>query len=80
MLSGLVMLFKYPYVMGIFGMGFFYELISQALKVENIIFGKTATSTISGFTAFLLWQALLMHAVAFLVVVFWNTGSHSLVR
>ena len=71
MLSGLVMLFKYPYVMGIFGMGFFYELISQALKVENIIFVKnTATFDFLKFTAFLLWQALLVHAVAFMVVVF----------
>ena len=70
MLSGLVMLFKYPYVMGIFGMSFFFELISQVLKVENIIFGKNASSTLSEFTAFLLWQALLVHVVAFLVVVF----------
>jgi ATP:ADP antiporter, AAA family len=70
MLSGLVMLFKYPYVMGIFGMSFFFELISQALKVENIIFGKTTCSSLSEFTAFLLWQALLVHIVAFLVVLF----------
>nr|MBA2307016.1 hypothetical protein [Candidatus Dependentiae bacterium] len=70
MLSGLFMLFKYPYVMGIFGMSFFFELISQALKVENIIFGKTASHSLSEFTAFLLWQALLVHIVAFIVVVF----------
>lgn len=70
MLSGLVMLFKYPYVMGIFGMGFFYELISQALKVENIIFIKNTASNISQVTAFLLWQALLVHIVAFTVVMF----------
>ncbi len=69
MISGLVMIFKYPYVMGIFGMSFFFELISQALKVENLIFGKNATNTLSELTAFLLWQALLVHVVAFLVVV-----------
>ena len=70
MLSGLVMLFKYPYVMGIFGMGFFYELISQALKIENIIFIKSTSKGISQVTASLLWQALLVHVVAFVVVVF----------
>ncbi len=70
MLSGLVMLFKYPYVMGIFGMGFFYELISQALKVENLIFIKNTANSLSQVTAFLLWQALLVHGVAFMVVMF----------
>ncbi len=70
MLSGLIMLFKYPYVMGIFGMSFFFELINQAIKVESIIFGKNASHTLSEFTAFLLWQALLVHLVAFIVVIF----------
>ncbi len=70
MMSGLTMLFKYPYVMGIFGMSFFFELINQALKIESIIFGKTICRTLSEFTAFLLWQAILVHTVAFIVVVF----------
>lgn len=70
MLSGLILLFKYPYVMGIFGMTFFFELVSQALKVENIVFVKTITNTISDFTAALLWQAILVHIVALIVVLF----------
>lgn len=70
MLSGLILLFKYPYVMGIFGMTFFFELVSQALKVENIVFVKTVSRTLSDFTAALLWQAILVHIVAFFVVVF----------
>lgn len=70
MLAGLIMLFKYPYVMGIFGMSFFFEIISQALKVENIIFVKKTSASLSEFTSFLLWQALLVHIVAFVVVVF----------
>jgi AAA family ATP:ADP antiporter len=70
MLSGLIMLFKYPYVMGIFGMSFFFELINQALKVEGLIFGKATSATLSDFTAFLLWQALLVHVIGFFVVVF----------
>lgn len=70
MLSGLVLLFKYPYVMGIFGMTFFFELVNQVIKVENIIFGKSTSATLSAFTGFLLWQALLVHIVGFLVVIF----------
>lgn len=70
MLSGILMLFKYPYVMGIFGMSFFFELINQAIKVENIIFGKATSSNLSEFTAFLMWQSLLVHVVGFFVVVF----------
>lgn len=69
-LSGLIMLFKYPYVMGIFGMSFFFELINQALKVEGLIFGKSTSVTISDFTGFVLWQALLVHLIGFFVVVF----------
>ncbi|MBA3954507.1 hypothetical protein H0X48_04285 [Candidatus Dependentiae bacterium] len=77
MLSGIFMLFKYPYVMGIFGMSFFFEVINQAIKVENIIFGKSMATTLSGYTQFLLWQALLVHVVGFFVVVF---GTRALIQ
>lgn len=77
MLSGILMLFKYPYVMGIFGMSFFFEIINQAIKVENIIFGKSMATTLSGYTQFLLWQALLVHVVGFFVVVF---GTRALIQ
>lgn len=70
MLSGLTLLFKYPYVMGIFAMSFFFELVNQAIKVENIVFGKAISTTLSEFTSFLLWQALLVHLVGLVVVVF----------
>lgn len=72
MTSGLVMLLKYPYVMGIFGMSFFFELVNQALKVENILFGKQMSDSLSQFTGFLLWQSLLVHMVG-LVMVFFGT-------
>ena len=70
MFSGLGLLFQYPYVLGIFGMSFFFELVSQALKVENIIFGIATSNNLTQFTAFLLWQALLVHVVAFVVALF----------
>lgn len=68
--SGLILLFKYPYAMGIFGMSFFFEVVNQALKVENIIFGRATSSNLSQFTSFLMWQSLLVHLVGFFVVVF----------
>ncbi len=70
MIAGLELLFQYPYVMGIFGMSFFFEMISQALKVENIIFVKTASNNLSQFASVMLWQAILVHVVAFVVVLF----------
>lgn len=68
--SGLVLLFKYPYVMGIFGMTFFFELVNQVIKVENIIFGKTSSSTISELAYFLIRQALIVHLVGLVIVLF----------
>lgn len=71
MFSGLSLLFQYPYVMGIFGMTFFFEMVIQALKVENIIFVKTVSeNNLSLFASVLLWQAILVHVVAFVVVLF----------
>ncbi len=71
MFSGFSLLFQYPYVMGIFGMTFFFEMVIQALKVENIIFVKTVSANnLSLFASVLLWQAILVHVVAFVVVLF----------
>ncbi len=68
--GGLALLFQYPYVMGIFGMSFFFELISQVLKIENIKFAKIATANVAELTSFFLWQAILVHVVAFVVALF----------
>ncbi len=77
MTSGLLLLFKYPYVMGIFGMSFFFELISQAFKIENIVFGVNTAKSLSGFTSFLLMQAMFVHLAGFFVVVF---GTRALIQ
>lgn len=76
-LSGLFMLFKYPYVMGIFGLSFFFELVNQTIKVENIVFVRRACPTISDSTYTLLYQAMLVHVVGFIVVVF---GTRALIQ
>lgn len=70
MLAGLWLLFKYPYVLGIFGLSFFFEVINQAFKIENIVFGVSSASTLSGFSSFLLMQAMFVHMAGLCVVLF----------
>lgn len=70
MTEGLVLLFKYPYVMGIFGMSFFFEIVNQSIKIENIIFNKSNSPILSEFTYTLIWQAVLVHIVGLIVIVF----------
>lgn len=69
MFSGLILLFKYPYVMGIFGLGFFFEVVNQVVKLESIVWGKASClSGISEFTGLLLWQALIVHVLGLVIV------------
>lgn len=77
MLSGLWLLFKYPYVMGIFGLSFFFEVINQAFKIENIVFGVSSATTISGFSSFLLTQAMFVHIAGLIVVLF---GTRAIIK
>lgn len=68
--SGLTLLFKYPYVLGIFAMSFFFELVSQALKIENIIFGIKNATCLSDTTGFLIKQAGIIQFFGLIVVAF----------
>jgi len=68
--EGITLLFKYPYVMGLFGVSFCFDLVSTALKIENLIFVRTTACTMSGSTAFLCWQAMLAHMVGLVIVLF----------
>ena len=56
--------------MGIFGMSFFFELINQAIKVENIIFGKTASYTYLSLQVFCFGKLYWFISVGLFVVVF----------
>ncbi len=69
MTSGITMLFKYPYALGIFGMSFFFEIVNQVIKVENILFGKSFNNTMGGFASFLMGQALIVHIFGLFIVV-----------
>lgn len=77
MLEGLWLLFKYPYVLGIFGLSFFFEVINQAFKIENIVFGVSSATNLSGFSSFLLTQAMFVHIAGLIVVLF---GTRAIIK
>lgn len=77
MISGLTLLFKHPYMLGIFGMLFFYEVINVVFGYERLGVGQAAASSISGISAFLLEQIIWVHFVGLLIVLF---GARTLIR
>ncbi|MGC2310510.1 MAG: Npt1/Npt2 family nucleotide transporter [Candidatus Babeliaceae bacterium] len=77
MTSGLLMLVKYPYVMGIFGMIFFWEVINTVFGYQRLGVGQAATSTMSEFSGFLFEQAFFVHLAGLLIVFF---GTRTLIN
>jgi ATP:ADP antiporter, AAA family len=66
--SGLYLLLKYPYVMGIFGMIFFWEIINVIFSYLRLCVGQSETKGVAEFGAFLYQQACLVHIVGFFFV------------
>lgn len=67
MLSGFILLMRYPYIMGIFGMYFFWEVINVIFNFMRLGVGQSETSSMSGFSAYLYHQAFLTHLVGVFV-------------
>lgn len=63
-LPGLKLLLASPYVLGIFGLVFFYETLNVVLNFQRIFILKTAAKSMAGFTASMFWQRLQMHAIS----------------
>lgn len=61
MLSGIRLLMESPYVLGIFGLVFFYETLNVLLNFQRIGMLKEASVSIAGFTAAMFWQRIQMH-------------------
>lgn len=61
MFSGITMLVKYPYVLGIFGMLFFYEVVSTVLSYHRICVAHDAGGDICGMSLFLFRGAFIQH-------------------
>lgn len=67
-LSGLSMMGKHPYIFGIFGMIFFYELVNVILGVQRIvIMAASSKGSLAGFSGSLFMQRFIMHGVGFLI-------------
>ncbi len=77
MFSGLLMFVKYPYVMGMFGMIFFWEIVNVVLGYIRLGVGKEATHSISEFSAYLLQQSFFIHCTGFFIVLF---GTRALIN
>lgn len=67
MFDGLKMFIQYPYIFGMFGMIFFYEVISTILNYQRLILAQNISNNISGVTSFLFWQVFWMHAVGLVI-------------
>lgn len=59
--SGLIMLFKNPYVLGIFGMVFFYESVSTVLSYLRLSVAESNSTSLSGVSSFLFQLRFVMH-------------------
>lgn len=75
--SGLFMLLKYPYVLGIFAMGFFYEIVYTVLSYLRLGVAQSNAVTISGVSVFLLQIAFIAHFVGLIISLF---GTRELLR
>jgi AAA family ATP:ADP antiporter len=75
--AGLSMLVKHPYVFGIFGMLFFYEMINTILGYHRLGVIKSSATTVSDFSFKLFEQAFVLHLIGFLISVI---GTRALLR
>lgn len=69
-LTGLILLFKYPYVLGIFGMVYFYEVIATVLSYLRLGVAQAHSLNISQVSAFLFKMMFIMHLVGFFMSLF----------
>ncbi len=67
MFAGLEMFVKYPYVLGIFGMVFFYETVSTVLGYLRLGAAETGAESISDVSKVLFEIAFKAHFVGFLI-------------
>ena len=68
--AGLWMLVRYPYMLGIYSMMFFYEVINVVLNYQRIAIAQSSVKTISGLSCILYQHVLIMHGVGFLISFF----------
>lgn len=77
MWAGLIMLLKYPYVLGIFGMVYFYELVATVLNYMRLGVAQTDAENLAQVSGFLLQSTFMMHCVGLLIALL---GTSTLMR
>ncbi len=70
MFSGLLMMFRHPYILGIFGMMFFYELVNVVLGIQRTVLLQSAAKDGAAFTGEMFKQRFWMHFVGFILSFF----------
>lgn len=75
--SGFSVIFKNVYVLGIFGMIFFWEVVNVIFNYMRLSIGFAEAESISGFSAILYKQIMLMHLIGLFFVLF---GTSSVVK
>lgn len=60
-LSGLLMMVKHPYILGIFGMMFFYELVNVVLGIQRTVILQSVAKSGAAFSGEMFKQRFLMH-------------------
>lgn len=68
--SGLAMMIKYPYVLGMFSIIFFYEIINTVLSYNRVLIAQSNTVSISEMTIFLYKIVFLVHFFGFFISLF----------
>lgn len=71
MLSGLMIMFQQPYILAIFAMIFFYEMLNVVISFQRIIILKSAAAdSIGGFSGLMFEQRMIIHCIGFFVSFF----------
>ena len=68
--AGLLMLIKYPYVLGIFGMIYFYELVATVISYLRLGAAQSQAVNLSQQSIFLLQTTFMMHVLGFIIAFF----------
>ena len=74
MFSGIIMFLKYPYVFGIFGMVFFYEVAATVLSYLRLEVAQSNSTSLSEVTSFLFKITFAYHFVGFLIALIGTTA------
>lgn len=77
MFAGVKMLIKYPYVLGIFGMVFFYELLNVVLSYLRIGVAQANSKNVSDLSAAFFQMMFMTHFVGFIISFF---GTRTLLK